>query len=27
VVMKRAEKKMLDEMNEKERHAWLIERY
>lgn len=27
VVMKRAEKEMLDEMNEKERHAWLIERY
>lgn len=27
VVMKRAEKEMLDEMDEKERHAWLIERY
>lgn len=27
IVMKRAEKQMLDEMDEKERHAWLIERY
>ncbi|KAH0270964.1 glutamine synthetase/guanido kinase, partial [Aureobasidium melanogenum] len=27
VVMKRAEKQMLDNMNEKERHAWLVERY
>ncbi|THZ73677.1 glutamine synthetase/guanido kinase [Aureobasidium pullulans] len=27
IVMKRAEKKMLDGMEEKERHAWLIERY
>lgn len=27
VVMKKAEKEMLDEMDEKERHAWLIERY
>lgn len=27
VVMKRAEKQMLDEMDEKERHAWLVERY
>ncbi|KAI5239678.1 glutamine synthetase/guanido kinase [Aureobasidium subglaciale] len=27
VAMKRAEKEMLDEMNERERHAWLIERY
>ncbi|KAK6005439.1 hypothetical protein QM012_007081 [Aureobasidium pullulans] len=27
VVMKRAEKQMLDEMDGKERHAWLIERY
>jgi glutamine synthetase len=27
VVMKRAEKEMLDEMDEKERHAWLVERY
>jgi glutamine synthetase len=27
VVMKRAEKEMLDEMEGKERHAWLVERY
>jgi glutamine synthetase len=27
VVMKRAEKEMLDEMDGEERHAWLIERY
>ncbi|KAI4739282.1 glutamine synthetase/guanido kinase [Aureobasidium sp. EXF-12298] len=27
VVMKRAEKQMLDRMGEKERHAWLVERY
>ncbi|KAI5204754.1 glutamine synthetase/guanido kinase [Aureobasidium subglaciale] len=27
VVMKRAEKELLDEMGEKERHAWLIDRY
>ncbi|KAH0392337.1 hypothetical protein KCU89_g13566, partial [Aureobasidium melanogenum] len=27
VVMKRAEKQMLDKMGEKERHAWLVERY
>jgi glutamine synthetase len=27
VVMKRAEKEMLDEMGEKDRHGWLIERY
>jgi glutamine synthetase len=27
VVMKRTERKMLDEMDEKDRHGWLVERY
>lgn len=27
IAMKRAEKKMLDDMPENERHVWLIERY
>lgn len=27
IIMKREEKKMLDDMPEQERHVWLVERY